>query len=178
MFIPIGLSMHLAHNTGHLLNESGGIVPAVQRVINKYTPFFAGTPDWSLAVKTLIDPSVLYWIQMALFIVFYIFSLYAGYRLAINNYSNSNTAFKALMPMIFVSFVLIVINVYLLNFPMAIKDVSAATIDALRGGETRPTLSPALFVGKAARTYKIAREKPELIDSIYCYCNCKKNFGQ
>jgi polyferredoxin len=123
MFIPIGLSMHLAHNTGHLLNESGGIVPAFQRVINKYTPFFAGVPDWNLAVTTLIDPPVLYWIQMALFIVFYIFALYAGYRLAINNYSNSNTAFKALMPMIFVSFVLIVTNIYLLNFPMAPRHI-------------------------------------------------------
>ncbi|NQT69502.1 MAG: hypothetical protein HQ552_07965 [Desulfobacteraceae bacterium] len=63
------------------------------------------------------------------------------------------------------------------DYPMAIKDVFAANIDALRGGETRPTLSPALFVGKAARTYKIARENPELLDSIYCYCNCKKSFG-
>ena len=63
------------------------------------------------------------------------------------------------------------------DYPIAIKDVSAANIDALRGGETRPTLSPAQFFGKAARTYKIARENPELIDSIYCYCNCKKNFG-
>jgi hypothetical protein len=63
------------------------------------------------------------------------------------------------------------------DYSMAIKDVSAADIDALRGGETRPTLSPALFIGKAARTYKIARENPELIDSIYCYCNCKKSFG-
>lgn len=123
MFIPIGLSMHLAHNTGHLLKESGGIVPAAQRVINKYTPFFAGAPDWSLAVKSLIDPSVLYWIQMVLFTVFYIFSLYSGYRLAINNYTNPNTAFKALMPMIFVSFVLIVINIYLLNFPMAPRHI-------------------------------------------------------
>ena len=63
------------------------------------------------------------------------------------------------------------------DYPMAIKDVSAANIDALRGGETRPTLSPALFIGKAARTYKIARENRELIDSIYCYCNCKKSIG-
>ena len=123
MFIPIGLSMHLAHNTGHLLNESGGIIPATQRVINKYTPFFAGAPDWSLAVKPLIDASVLYWIQMALFLIFYIFSLYAGYRLTINNYSDPHTAFKALMPMIFVSFVLIVVNVYLLNLPMAPRHI-------------------------------------------------------
>ncbi len=63
------------------------------------------------------------------------------------------------------------------DYPIAIKDVSAANIDALRGGETRPTLSPALFIGKAARAYKIARKNPELIDSIYCYCNCKQSFG-
>ncbi len=63
------------------------------------------------------------------------------------------------------------------DYPIAIKDVSAANIDALRGGETRPTLSPAQFFGKAARTYKIARKNPELLDSIYCYCNCKQSLG-
>lgn len=39
------------------------------------------------------------------------------------------------------------------------------------------TLSPAQFVGKTARAYNIARENRDLIDSIYCYCNCKKNLG-
>jgi hypothetical protein len=63
------------------------------------------------------------------------------------------------------------------SYPIAIKDVSAANIDVLRGGETRPTLSPVLFIGKIARAYNIARENPELLDSIYCYCNCKKSSG-
>ncbi len=58
-----------------------------------------------------------------------------------------------------------------------IKNITSANIDVLRGGETRPTLSPALFVGKAARKYKIVQENRELIDSIYCYCNCKKSLG-
>lgn len=53
-----------------------------------------------------------------------------------------------------------------------VKDVSA-----LRGGETRPTLSPARFTGKIASTYEIAREIPEILDSLYCYCDCKKHFG-
>jgi polyferredoxin len=123
MFIPIGLSMHLAHNTRHLFNESGGIIPAVQRVVNKYTPFFAGEPNWNLAVKPLIDASVLFWIQMALFIVFYIFSLYSGHRLAMNNYNHPHTAFKALLPMIVVSFILMAANVYLLNLPMAPRHI-------------------------------------------------------
>jgi hypothetical protein len=50
-------------------------------------------------------------------------------------------------------------------------------IKALRGGETRPTLSPVLFVGKVAKAYNLARQNRELLDSIYCYCNCKKNLG-
>lgn len=52
-----------------------------------------------------------------------------------------------------------------------------ANIELLRGGETRPTLSPVRFVGKTARAYKIAKENRELIDSMFCYCNCKKNNG-
>lgn len=48
---------------------------------------------------------------------------------------------------------------------------------SLRGGETRPTLSPARFTGKTASTYEIAREIPEILDSLYCYCDCKKHFG-
>jgi len=123
MFIPIGLSMHLAHNTGHLLNESGVIIPALQRAINKYTSFYAGEPNWGLASAPLIDSISLYWIQMGLFLIFYIFSLYAGYRLAMNNYQNSQISFKAVLPMIFISFVLMAVNVYLLNLPMTPKHV-------------------------------------------------------
>jgi ferredoxin len=119
MFIPIGLSMHLAHNIGHLFNESGGVMPALQRALNKYTPINAGEANWRLAVTPLIDSAVLYWIQMGLFLIFYIFCLYAGYRLAMNTYQNPLTSYKALIPMICISFVLMVINVYLLNLPMA-----------------------------------------------------------
>lgn len=50
-------------------------------------------------------------------------------------------------------------------------------ITSLRGGEVRPTLSPVYFMGKTARAYKIAMEIPEVIDSLYCYCRCKENFG-
>ncbi|MBI3076631.1 MAG: hypothetical protein HYY85_06540 [Deltaproteobacteria bacterium] len=43
--------------------------------------------------------------------------------------------------------------------------------------ETRPTLEPALFVGKAARTHQIAREIPDVLDRLYCYCECDKHVG-
>lgn len=57
------------------------------------------------------------------------------------------------------------------------KQIASGNIDALRGRETRETLSPTQFVGKTARTYNIALENRDLMDSMYCYCNCKKNLG-
>ncbi len=68
-------------------------------------------------------------------------------------------------------------NNYAREYPTDIKKITSANIDLLRGGETRPILSPARFVGKTAAAYKIAKDNRELIDSMFCYCNCKKNFG-
>jgi hypothetical protein len=50
-------------------------------------------------------------------------------------------------------------------------------IETLKGGETGPTLSPVLFVGNVAKAYNLAGQNRELLDSMYCYCNCKENFG-
>ncbi len=47
----------------------------------------------------------------------------------------------------------------------------------LRGGETRATLSPMHFTGSTARAYAIAKEIPEVLDSLHCYCECKKHHG-
>jgi len=54
----------------------------------------------------------------------------------------------------------------------AVKAVPAA---ARR--ETRPTLDPALFVGKAALAHRVAREIPDTLDQLYCYCECDKHLG-
>lgn len=48
---------------------------------------------------------------------------------------------------------------------------------SLRGGETRATLSPGFFSGPTAKAYFIAREIPEILDSLHCYCECKKHMG-
>lgn len=113
--------MHLAHNLGHLLNESILVIPALQRAVNKYLPFTIGEPDWQ--IMSLADPFVIYWMQMALFLVFYGVSLVTGYRLAIKNYSNPRTAFKALLPMVCIVAVLMAVNAYLLNRPMAPRHI-------------------------------------------------------
>ncbi len=41
--------------------------------------------------------------------------------------------------------------------------------------ETRPVMSDEIFVGRVARAYRIAAEIPKVIDSLFCYCYCKKN---
>jgi hypothetical protein len=43
--------------------------------------------------------------------------------------------------------------------------------------ETRPTLDPARFVGKAAAAHRVAREIPDVLDQLYCYCGCDKHQG-
>ena len=48
---------------------------------------------------------------------------------------------------------------------------------AIARRETRPTLDPALFVGKAALAHQVAREIPGVLDQLYCYCECDKHLG-
>ncbi len=43
--------------------------------------------------------------------------------------------------------------------------------------ETKPTLAPALFVGKTERAYRTAHDMPDVIDQLYCYCECDKHSG-
>ena len=48
---------------------------------------------------------------------------------------------------------------------------------ALARRESRPTLDPALFVGKARLAHQVAREIPDTLDRLYCYCECDKHLG-
>jgi hypothetical protein len=43
--------------------------------------------------------------------------------------------------------------------------------------ETKPPLSPSRYVGQTARAYQIAREIPDILDQLYCYCECDKHLG-
>jgi hypothetical protein len=60
--------------------------------------------------------------------------------------------------------------------PAAVK-AAAATVKDLRGGEARETLPPYYFTGETAEAYKVAQELPEVLDSLYCYCDCEKHMG-
>jgi hypothetical protein len=68
---------------------------------------------------------------------------------------------------------LIVGGVYLATKPgVKVPPVAPATGFLI---ETRPIMSDAVFTGRVAEAYRIAAEIPKVIDSLFCYCYCKKN---
>lgn len=115
MFIPVGLSMHLAHNINHLFTEGPAIVPAVERLTN--TLAGTGAPDWSVAPLMGAEP--IFWFQMAIFLIMNIFSLYAGYRIAVKHYGDK--ALRAFIPMALLAVSLLVLNAYILGQPMSMR---------------------------------------------------------
>jgi hypothetical protein len=49
----------------------------------------------------------------------------------------------------------------------------ASTSAGGRRLERRPTLEPAAFTGKARRAYEVARQIPDVLDRLKCYCRCE-----
>jgi hypothetical protein len=43
--------------------------------------------------------------------------------------------------------------------------------------EKKPALLPALFVGQTAAAYQVANDIPDILDQLYCYCECDKHLG-
>ncbi len=119
MFIPVGLAMHLAHNTSHLFTEGPGVIPALQRTLNRYTPFNFGEPDWQIV--PLVSTEVIYWLQMLFILAGLIFSIMVGYRLATGIFERHATAGKVFIPFIVLSLLFTLVNLYLLNQPMGMR---------------------------------------------------------
>ena len=117
MFIPVGLSMHLAHNISHLFKEGPGIIPAFQRIANEYTGLNLGTPDWN--ITPLMGSEAILWLQMLVLAVLNIFSLYAGYRIAVRHYGDK--ALRAFIPMAALAVFFMLVNAFILGQPMAMR---------------------------------------------------------
>ncbi len=72
-FIPVGLSMHLAHNIQHLLTEGATLIPATQKIVNNYTPLNLGISNWQ--AYSFPHSSYITWLQIILVFIFLPFSL-------------------------------------------------------------------------------------------------------
>ena len=56
------------------------------------------------------------------------------------------------------------------------KNLSVKKDESLRKGEPRATLDPNMFKDPQVReAYRIAKEIPWVLDSIYCYCKCEES---
>ncbi len=55
--------------------------------------------------------------------------------------------------------------------------VTANDLPRLRGGETRPILNGRYFKGRTGEAYRAAAEIPDLLDQLYCYCDCEISSG-
>jgi len=114
MFIPVGLSMHLAHNISHLFKEGPVIVPAAQR-LSGVLGLKAGEPDWNAA--PFAGDETIFWLQMAIIMALNVFSLYAGYRIAVRHYGDR--ALRAFIPMAALAAAFMVVNAFILGQPMS-----------------------------------------------------------
>lgn len=119
MFIPVGLAMHLAHNSSHLLAEGAGIIPALQRTLNRYTPFDFGQPSWQ--AMPVASPEAIHWLQTLLIFAGFAFSLAAYERLSVERRKNRPDATTALIPFVVVSLLFTLLNLLLLNQPMGMR---------------------------------------------------------
>ena len=77
--------------------------------------------------------------------------------------------------------ILILTGAYFL-YPEEKPQTQSPEVTELKGQNTNlqeknSTLSPARFTGKVRRAYEIAREIPEVLDRLYCYCRCRENFA-
>ncbi|MEK7377736.1 MAG: hypothetical protein AABZ71_02435, partial [Candidatus Binatota bacterium] len=119
MFIPVGLAMHLAHNVSHLFMEGPGVIPALQRTLNQYTPLSAGEPNWQII--PLVSSEVAYWLQVVFVLGGFVFSVVVGYRLATVLFGQREVRGKAYIPFAVLSLFFTLANLYLLNQPMGMR---------------------------------------------------------
>ncbi len=83
---------------------------------------------------------------------------------------------------LFVSFCMIGIFalISLASEPWPPKNISSHW----KGNEAHPTLDPSLFRGEylggkysIEKAYRAAKEIPQILDGLYCYCHCEKTIG-
>ncbi len=87
---------------------------------------------------------------------------------------------KKVMPAVILILIIGLAGGYILSCSSGDSDISVNGHRHMsrgwKGNETKSLLSPSLFFGKVASTYKIAHEIPDVLDQLYCYCYCEKNF--
>ncbi len=124
-FIPVGLSMHLAHNIQHLLTEGAVIIPATQKFLNNYTFFNLGISNWQ-AYSFPHSPYIT-WLQITLVLIFLPFSLRILDRVWHQYFSPSARFQWAMAPLLLLVLVLVWLNLFLIQQDMSARHTTLLT---------------------------------------------------
>ena len=60
------------------------------------------------------------------------------------------------------------------NNPFSGQETPKGKSFSVQGGETRPVLDASQFQGYARAAYAAAARYPEVLDQVYCYCECDR----
>jgi len=123
--VPIGFSMWLAHYTFHFFTSWGGILPASQRFAADLGWHALGEPLWQCACCGSVAGWVTHWEILALDVGL-LGSLYAGYRIAESQATNSLQAVKAFSPWAILMLLLFVSGIWIVFQPMEMRGTMLA----------------------------------------------------
>ncbi|MGO9921999.1 MAG: cytochrome c oxidase assembly protein [Isosphaeraceae bacterium] len=124
-FVPLGFSMWLAHYSFHLLASFGAATYAVQRFAGDLGWTILGEPRWArdccAPVSEWLPRMEILFLDLGL-----LFSLYAGYRIALYQSDRGRRAFLMLLPWALLIVILFAAGVWIVLQPMQMRGTLTA----------------------------------------------------
>lgn len=121
IFIPVGISIHLAHNIQHLLIEGPMAVPATLRFIENLLGGSSFFVNWNPAPIVGLKP--LFFIQMTVIIAGFFFTLFILYRFLRRFAAPIRHIYKMMTAMSLYALVIILSGIYMLGLPMSSRHI-------------------------------------------------------
>lgn len=121
IFIPLGVGLHFAHNIQHFLIESPIAIPATIRFLQNIGVGTSLSVNWNPSPLLGLQP--IFYIQMAILIAGFIFTMYVLYRLLKRFQRPLHHVYKMTLAMSLYAIVIVLSAVYILGLPMSGRHV-------------------------------------------------------
>lgn len=82
-----------------------------------------------------------------------------------------------LAPILIVAVTIIGIAIFAFMGTGVSQELTMADMPALKGDENKPNVPPSRYRGRTASSYNVAIKHRDVLDYMYCYCNCKQSIG-
>ena len=80
-------------------------------------------------------------------------------------------------PVLIVAVTIIGIGIFAFMGSGNSQELTMADMPALKGGESKPNITPSRYRGRTASAYGVAIKYKDVLDYMFCYCNCKQSIG-